>query len=99
MPHWLSKSEASFFKIIMKLFPDVETRKRFMKTGLPVIAGIAWSPIIWIVVLATLGPGLFALTGSWFVAQAITIVITVLLISFLLRAFMRIGTKFYSEGK
>ena len=83
----------------MKLFPDFETKKRFMKTGLPIIAGIAWSPIIWIVVLATLGPGLFSLTGSWFVAQAVTIVITFLLISLLLRAFLRIGSKFYSEGK
>ncbi len=83
----------------MKLFADFETKKRFMKTGLPLIVGLAWSPIIWIVVMATLGQGVFVLTGSWFVVHAITIVITVLVIALLLRVFMRIGSRFYSEER
>jgi hypothetical protein len=82
----------------MKLFPDFDTKKRFMKTGLPIILGIAWSPIIWMVVIATLGKGVFLLTGSWVIAQVITIVIVVFVVFLLLRAFSRIGSKFYGEG-
>ncbi len=83
----------------MKLFPDFDTKKRFMKTGLPIILGIAWSPIIWMAVIATLGQGVFALTGSWFITQLITVVVVVVVISLLLRLFMRIGSKFYSESR
>ena len=83
----------------MKLFSDFETKKRFMKTGLPIIVGIAWSPIIWIVVMATLGQGVFLLTGSWFFAHAVTIVMALLVTALLLRTFMRTGSRFYSEGK
>lgn len=83
----------------MKLFPDFETKKRFMKTGLPIILGIAWSPIIWMVVLATLGQGVFALVGSWLVTQAVVLVIVVLVMYLLLRLFMRIGNKFYGEER
>jgi hypothetical protein len=83
----------------MKLFPDFETKKRFMKTGLPIIVGIAWSPIIWIVVMASLGQGVFVLTGSWFFVHAITIVTTFFVTVLLLRTFMRTGSRFYSEGK
>ncbi len=82
----------------MKLFPDFETKKRFMKTGLPIILGIAWSPIIWMVVIATLGQGVFALTGSWPVAQGVVLVIVFLVVYVLLRVFMQIGRKFYGEG-
>ena len=79
----------------MKLFPDFDTKKRFMKTGLPIILGIAWSPIIWMVVIATLGKGVFLLTGSWGIAQVITVVIVFLVIFLLLRVFRGIGGKFY----
>lgn len=82
----------------MKLFPDFETKKRFMKTGLPIILGIAWSPIIWMVVIATLGQGVFALTGSWLVTQGVVLVIVFLVVYVLLRVFMQIGNKFYGEG-
>jgi hypothetical protein len=83
----------------MKLFPDFETKKRFMKTGLPIILGIAWSPIIWMVVLATLGRGVFALVGSWLVTQVVVLMIVVLVMYLLLRLFMRIGNKFYGEER
>lgn len=82
----------------MKLFPDFETKKRFMKTGLPIILGVAWSPIVWMVVIATLGQGLFTLTGSWPVTQLIVLVIVFFAMYMLLRAFMRIGSKFYGDG-
>jgi hypothetical protein len=81
----------------MKLFPDFETKKRFMKTGLPIIFGIAWSPIVWIVVIATIGQGVFALTGSWLVTQALILVIVLFVMALFLRVFMRIGSKFHGE--
>ena len=68
-----------------------------MKTGLPIILGIAWSPIIWMVVLATLGQGVFMLTGSWLVTQVVLLVIVVLVIYLLLRIFMHVGSRFYGE--
>jgi hypothetical protein len=79
----------------MKLFPDLDTKKRFMKTGLPIIVGIVWSPIIWVIVLYALGPLLFSLTASRDVTLAITFFIVFFATLFLLRVFKRIGTKFY----
>ncbi len=81
----------------MKLFPDFETKKRFMKTGLPIIFGIAWSPIIWMVVIAILGQGVFALTGSWIITQAVVLAIVAFMLYLLLRVFMQVGSKFYGE--
>lgn len=98
MLHWRNRLAASFFKITMKLFPDFDTKKRFMKNGLPIILGIAWSPIIWMVVMATIGQGVFALTGSWFITQVAAVLLVVVLLFLLLRIFLRIGSKFYSEG-
>ncbi len=82
----------------MKLFPDVETRKQFMKTALPVIFGIAWTPIIWMIVLSTIGPALFAVTGSWPVSQGAILLIVLLVTSLFIKLFMRIGRKFQNEG-
>jgi membrane protein YdbS with pleckstrin-like domain len=81
----------------MKLFPDVETRKRFMKTALPVIFGIAWVPIIWMIVLSTVGPALFAVTGSWPVVHGAILIIVLLVISLFIKLFMRIGRKFHNK--
>ncbi len=83
----------------MKLFSDSAAKKRFMKTGLPIILGIAWSPIIWMLLVATLGPALFALTASWFITHVIILAVVAPVIFFLLRLFMRTGRKFYSEGE
>ncbi len=82
----------------MKLFPDVETRKRFMKTALPVIFGMAWTPIIWMMVLWAVGPSLFALTGSWPVSLSAIIIIVLLVTSLFIKFFVRIGRKFNNEG-
>ena len=81
----------------MKLFPDEEQKRRFMKTGLPVIFGIAWAPIITMVVMALLGPALIALTGSLALMLGVIFIITMLVTSLLLWFFMRIGRKFHSE--
>ncbi|TLU58345.1 MAG: hypothetical protein FDX18_03710 [Chlorobium sp.] len=82
----------------MKLFPDVDTKKRFMKTGLPVILGIAWAPIIWMVVIAMFASPLFALSGSWLLTHGVILIIAFLVTFLFLRFFMRIGNKFYGEG-
>lgn len=81
----------------MKLFSDSAAKKRFMKTGLPIILGIAWSPIIWMLLVAILGPALFALTASWFMTHVVILVVVAPVIFLLLRLFMRTGRKFYSE--
>ncbi|TLU88006.1 MAG: hypothetical protein FDX21_04180 [Chlorobium sp.] len=81
----------------MKLFPDPETKKRFMKTGLPVILGIAWSPIIWIMMMSTVGTLFFRLTGSWPVTQVVILLMVVVVTFFLLQFFMRLGRKFGNQ--
>ncbi len=83
----------------MKLFPDGDAKKRFMKTGLPIILGIAWSPIIWMLLVATFGPSLFALTASWIITHLVILAVVAPVIFFLLRLFLRTGRKFYSEGE
>jgi len=83
----------------MKLFPDSDTKKRFMKTGLPVMLGIAWAPIIWMATIATIGPVLFALTGSWTVAHALVLIVVLLVSYLLLKVFVRIGDRFYGGGR
>ena len=82
----------------MKLFPDVDTKKRFMKTGLPVILGIAWAPIIWMVFVAMLASPLFALSGSWPLTHGFILIVVFFVTFLFLRLFMRIGNKFYGEG-
>ncbi|NTW82978.1 MAG: hypothetical protein HGB36_06370 [Chlorobiaceae bacterium] len=81
----------------MKLFPDIETKKRFMKTGLPFLLGFAWVPIIWMVVTAFLGPALFILTGSWVVTQVIIVLFACLFTYLLLTVFRRFNKRVYSE--
>ncbi|NMW20745.1 MAG: hypothetical protein HKK67_03780 [Chlorobiaceae bacterium] len=83
----------------MALFPDSETKKRFMKTGLPIMLGIAWAPIIWMLFISSLGPLLFALTGSWTATQVVVLLAVLLATYFLLRFFMRVGTKFYTDNQ
>ncbi|NTW56452.1 MAG: hypothetical protein HGB20_05345 [Chlorobiaceae bacterium] len=81
----------------MKLFKDSEEKKRFMKNGLPYILGVAWTPIVWILFIAVLGPILFVLTGSWLVAQAAVLLLSVLVVFLLLKLFRRFGFRFYEK--
>ena len=69
-----------------------------MKTGLPIMLGIAWAPIIWILVIPLLSPVLFTLTASWPVTQGVILLIVLFLTFLLLKVFMRLGTKFYSNN-
>ncbi|MEI6692676.1 MAG: hypothetical protein WCL43_08125 [Chlorobium sp.] len=83
----------------MKLFPDLDTKKRFMKTGLPFMVGVAWAPIIWMLSIASLGPAFFSLTGSWPVTQTAIALIVLLATYILLKLFQRIGSRFYSKDE
>jgi hypothetical protein len=83
----------------MKLFSDSDQKKRFMKTGLPIMLGIAWAPIIWMLFIAILGPILYALTASWPVTQGTILIIVLIATYSLLKVFMRLGAKFYSSNQ
>jgi membrane protein YdbS with pleckstrin-like domain len=81
----------------MKLFPDNETKKRFMRIWLPYILGFAWVPIIWILFIAVLGPLLFVLTGSWILVQGLILFLAIYVVYLLLRIFRRFNLRFYGE--
>jgi|WetSurMetagenome_2_1015567.scaffolds.fasta_scaffold220710_3 1,4-dihydroxy-2-naphthoate octaprenyltransferase len=81
----------------MKIFPDVETRKQFMKQFLPVILGVAWTPIIWIMLMLVLAPLLIVVAGAW--TQLIVLVLSVLAAWLLLKLFRRFNFNFYERGQ
>ncbi len=66
-----------------------------MKTGLPVMLGIVWSPIIWMTISSALGNPLFSLFGSWAAVQLVVLACVVPAVYVLLRLFVRIGDKFH----
>jgi hypothetical protein len=83
----------------MKIFPDIDTRKRFMKTFLPYILGFAWIPIIWILILPVLAPLFIALTGSVQATHLIILLLAVLASWLLLKLFRRFNFSFYEHRK
>ena len=80
----------------MKLFPDAESRKRFMSRGLPFLLGIAWTPIIGLIITAIIGQPLAALIG-WPVTLGITAIMTFLCTLLLLRFFKSTGHKIRAD--
>jgi len=70
-----------------------------MKTGLPIMLGIAWAPIIWMLLIAILGPPLFSLTGSWLVTQGANLLIALIATVLLLKLFIRLGAEFYKNNQ
>ncbi|MEI7694628.1 MAG: hypothetical protein WCI64_03120 [Chlorobium sp.] len=76
----------------MKLFPDKEQRKRWMKRALPFLFGIAWTPIILLLVTALFGKPLAALFG-WPVTLWISVILTLLCTTLFLRFFSLSGKK------
>ncbi|NTV99540.1 MAG: hypothetical protein HGA70_10310 [Chlorobiaceae bacterium] len=83
----------------MKIFKDIEEKKRFMKAGLPYILGFAWTPILWILFIAVLGPVLFVLTGSWLAVQLLVLVLAIIVVNLLLKLFRRYNFRFYGDRK
>ncbi|EAT58442.1 conserved hypothetical protein [Chlorobium ferrooxidans DSM 13031] len=83
----------------MKFFPDKETRKRFMKPTLTAVVGVAWLPIVWLLITATFGTALSAFTGSWIAAHSIILLIAIFVTLVLLRLFIRLGDKIKSGSQ
>jgi len=79
----------------MKLFPDIETRKLFMKKGLPFILALAWAPIVWMLLSSLLAPFLSGFTGSFLLAQSVIVPVTVLVLFVFVRIFRFIGKYIY----
>lgn len=51
-----------------------------MKTGLKVVFVIAWLPILWLFLSATLGKVLLALVGVTWIVQSLVLLLSLLLI-------------------
>ncbi|ACD89922.1 MAG: hypothetical protein HGA57_00570 [Chlorobium limicola] len=81
----------------MKFFPEPESRKRFMKSGLPVILAVAWAPIVWMLFMAFLAPLLLPVTKSFILVQVIVVPLTAISLIFLLRLFRSLSERFYGE--
>ncbi|MFZ4801226.1 MAG: hypothetical protein ACOYLR_04440 [Chlorobium sp.] len=67
----------------MKLIPDAESRKRLMKHTLRSLLGIAWSPIIGLVIIALFGNPIALLIGwqsTFIVCALLTLLATVLFV-------------------
>jgi len=82
----------------MKFFPDEEKKKRFMKNGLPVVFAVAWTPIIWMVLAAVLGPVLERVLPVWQLVVLIIAMLSVLAMVMLVRLFRLLGLKFFGEN-
>ncbi|ACF11712.1 conserved hypothetical protein [Chlorobaculum parvum NCIB 8327] len=82
----------------MKFFPDEEKKKRFMKNGLPVMFAVAWTPIIWMVLAAVLGPVLERVLPVWQLVVLIIAMLSVLAMVMLVRLFRILGLKFFGEN-
>ena len=83
----------------MKLFPDKEKRKNFMKGGLPVVLAVAWTPIVWMTLASFLGPAMERITGSWQVNVSILVVATLLVMIALIRVFKIAGLKISEKAE
>ncbi|NTV82340.1 hypothetical protein FGF66_08975 [Chlorobaculum thiosulfatiphilum] len=81
----------------MKLFPDKEKRKNFMKSGLPVVLAVVWTPIVWMTLASFLGPAMEHMIGWWQVNVSILVVATLLVMVALIRLFKIAGLKFFDK--
>jgi hypothetical protein len=81
----------------MRLFPEKEKMKVFMKKGLPLIFAVAWTPMVWMLLLAVLGPAMQYLFGSWQVVVAVLAVSTVLVSGSLTYLFSRYGLTIFKD--
>jgi hypothetical protein len=82
----------------MKLFPDEQKRKKFMKGGLPVVFTIAWTPIVWMLLASLLGPVIEPVFHSWQPVVLIIGVMTLLSMLLLIRLFKTVGLKSFDKG-
>jgi membrane protein YdbS with pleckstrin-like domain len=86
-------------QITMKLLPDKEKKKKFMKNGLPVIFAVAWTPIIWMVLVSIAGPLMERMFHAWQPVVIIIAVATVLVMIALIRLFKMAGSRIFDNGQ
>ncbi len=82
----------------MKLLPEKETRKTFMKNTLPFLFGLAWMPVIWVIFLAIFAQPLAAIIG-WSATLVFLGIITLICTFLLLRFFRRIAHNLYQKSQ
>lgn len=82
----------------MRLFPDRETLKRFMKKWLPVAFSAAWSPLVWMLATVVTGPLSRFMGMPWQLAVGINALVTVVVTALLARLFIRYGMKLVESG-
>ncbi len=74
-----------------------DQKKRVMKRLLQVVFVVAWLPILWLLLSATLGKMLFALVGiAWF-AQSVVVLCSLLFIFLAFRYYGAISKKIFDK--
>ena len=74
-----------------------EKRKPLMKTGLKVVFVIAWLPILWLFLSATLGKVLLALVGVTWIVHTLVLLLSLLLIFSASRYFSALSEKIFDS--
>lgn len=82
----------------MRLFPDRETLKRFMKNGLPVVFTVVWAPVIWMLLASLFGPLANRLFTVWQIPVFIIGVATLMVTAGLARLLRRFSLKKFGEN-
>jgi membrane protease YdiL (CAAX protease family) len=82
----------------MKWFPEMEKRKRFMKSGLPVIFTVAWTPVVGMLLAMLLGPPMQKIFVSGLPVMLVIGVLTLIVMLVLYRLFRQIGLKIFDQN-
>jgi hypothetical protein len=83
----------------MGLFPDREKLQRFMKSGLPLIFAIAWTPVVWMLLAAVFGPPMQRVFSAWQPVVAILASATLLVMVGIVRLFRRVGLRSFDKAE
>lgn len=81
----------------MKIFPDEEKKKRFMKHKLPLVFAVAWTPIVWMALASVLGPLLERMVPVWQLVVLVIALVTALAMVGIVRFFRFIGLRVFGE--
>ncbi|MCG8341662.1 MAG: hypothetical protein MI684_02380 [Chlorobiales bacterium] len=74
-----------------------EKRKQLMKTALRVVFVIAWLPILWLFLSATIGNALSMFVGQTWIIQSLILGLSLLLIFFAFRYLTSLSEKIFGE--
>ncbi|HHE07759.1 MAG TPA: hypothetical protein ENL01_02440 [Chlorobaculum parvum] len=81
----------------MKIFPNEEEKKRFMKHKLPLVFAVAWTPIVWMALTFMLGPLLERMVPVWQLVVLVIALATALAMVGIVRFFRFIGLRVFGE--